>query len=166
MTARTGLRQPLVIYFGLGLFLGVIFIQSEVASWYRIQEMFRFQAFHMYGVIGSAVAVGAVSVLLMRRSGARTIRGEKIDYSDGEMDRPGREHILGGTVFGVGWGLLGACPGPIYALIGSGHSVMLVGLLAATMGAWTYGLLKPRLPHGPLRKQPRENPQPTGVRAS
>ena len=160
MTVRKQSGESLIVYFLLGLFLGIIFIKSEVASWYRIQEMFRFQAFHMYGVIGSAVAVGAVSILWMKRSGARTMRGEAIDFSDGETDGPGREHILGGVVFGVGWGLLGACPGPIYALIGAGHSVMLVGLLAAATGAWAYGLMKPRLPHGPLRKQPGEDPGP------
>ena len=143
-------RESLIVYFLLGLFLGIIFIKSEVASWYRIQEMFRFQAFHMYGVIGSAVAVGAASVTLLKRAGTRTMRGETIDFSDGEMDRSGKEHVLGGTVFGLGWGLLGACPGPIYALVGAGHGVMVVGLLAAIAGAWTYGFLKTRLPHGPL----------------
>jgi len=137
----------LAVYFALGVVLGVIFLKSEVASWFRIQEMFRFQAFHMYGVMGGAVAVGAIGVALLKRAGARTIRGETIQFP-GESDRkPGIRHAAGGTVFGLGWGLLGACPGPIYALIGSGLGVMLVALVSATAGAWVYGLLRPRLPH-------------------
>lgn len=148
--ARDGGRGSLVVYFLLGLFLGVLFIKSEISSWFRIQEMFRFQAFHMYGVIGSAVAVGAASVLLMRRRRVRASSGEPVDFSGGVPDRPGREHVLGGTAFGLGWGLLGACPGPIYALVGTGATVMVVGLLGAVAGAWTYGLLRPRLPHGPF----------------
>ncbi len=143
-------REPLLVYYLVGLFLGVLFIKSEVASWFRIQEMFRFQAFHMYGVIGSAVTVGALSVLLMKRWGAVTHRGEVIDFTDGDPGHPGKEHVLGGAVFGIGWGLVGACPGPIYALIGAGYTVMLLGLLSAASGAWVYGMLRPRLSHGPL----------------
>jgi uncharacterized protein len=144
--------ERLGVYFLLGIFLGVVFIKSELASWFRIQEMFRFQSFHMYGIMGSAVAVGALAVFLMKRFGATTVRGEPIDFDDGEPDVLGAEHVLGGTVFGFGWGLVGACPGPMYALIGAGYSVMLVALLGAVTGAWFYGLLRPRLPHGPLRK--------------
>ncbi len=137
----------LAFYFVLGLFLGVIFIKSEVASWFRIQEMFRFQAFHMYGVIGSAVAVGAIGVALLRRFGSRTANGEPIAFPSPQERRPSPAHVVGGTAFGVGWGLLGACPGPIYALIGTGWPVMLVGLGAALAGAWVYGLMRPSLPH-------------------
>jgi hypothetical protein len=126
----------------------VIFIKSEVASWFRIQEMFRFQAFHMYGVIGSAVASGALSLLVMKRLGARALRGEPIAWPARQERRVGVEHVAGGTIFGLGWGLLGACPGPIYALMGAGVGVMVVGLLAAVAGAWVYGYLRPRLPHG------------------
>jgi len=140
-------RESLVPYVLVGIWLGVIFINSEVASWFRIQEMFLFDAFHMYGVIGTAVGVGALSVLLLKRSGARTVRGEPIVFPSEEERRPRPQHALGGLAFGLGWGLLGACPGPIFALIGSGVGVMVVGLLAATAGAWTYGLLRPRLPH-------------------
>ena len=143
-------REPLTVYFLLGVFLGVIFIKSEVASWFRIQEMFRFQSFHMYGIIGSAVAVGALSVVLMKRVGTTTVRGEPIDFAEGQPDRPGKEHVFGGTAFGMGWGLVGACPGPIYALIGAGYTVMVAGLASAVAGAWVYGLLRPRLPHGPF----------------
>jgi len=139
--------DSVAVYSILGLLLGVIFIKSEVASWFRIQEMFRFQAFHMYGVIGSAVAVGAIGVALLKRLGARTVRGEPIFFPDAEERRPSVAHAVGGTCFGLGWGVLGACPGPIYALVGSGLPVMLVALAAAVAGAWVYGLLRPSLPH-------------------
>jgi uncharacterized membrane protein YedE/YeeE len=142
-----GRREPLIVYFLLGIFLGVLFIKSQVASWFRIQEMFRFQAIHMYGVIGLAVVVGAVSLALMKRFGTRTLRGEEIAYPPAEAGRPRPNHILGGTVFGLGWGLVGACPGPLFALVGSGIPVMVVALLGAVLGAWSYGFLKPRLPH-------------------
>jgi uncharacterized membrane protein YedE/YeeE len=135
------------VYFLLGCALGVIFLKAEVASWFRIQEMFRFQAFHMYGVIGGAVGVGAVGVALLRRQGATTVRGEPIQFPDAAERRPGMRHLGGGTCFGVGWGLLGACPGPIYALLGSGLGVMAVALAAALTGAWVYGLVRPSLPH-------------------
>ena len=143
-----GPGQGLPIYFLLGVFLGVIFVKSEVASWFRIQEMFRFQAFHMYGVIGSAVATGALSLFLMKRAHAHTMRGQAIVFPAQQERQAGVEHALGGTIFGLGWGRLGACPGPIYALMGAGVSVMVVGLLGAVAGAWVYGFLRPRLPHG------------------
>jgi uncharacterized membrane protein YedE/YeeE len=149
-TVGAARRESPIVYLLLGVFLGVLFIKSEVASWYRIQEMFRFQAFHMYGIIGSAIAVGATSVFLMKRLGTKGARGEAIDFVCGETEAAGKEHVLGGTLFGLGWGLVGACPGPIYALIGAGYSVMLVALLSALTGTWVYGLLRPRLPHGPL----------------
>jgi len=137
----------LVVYFLIGVFLGTIFIKSEVASWFRIQEMFRFQAVHMYGVIGSAVLTGVLTTQLMKMAGARTVRGEEIGWPDPVEGKPAKRHILGGTAFGLGWGLIGACPGPMFALIGAGYWVFAVGLLGAVAGAWTYGLLKPRLPH-------------------
>jgi len=147
-TEPRGRPESLWVYLLLGAWLGFLFIKSEVASWYRIQEMFRFQAFHMYGVIGTAVAVGALSILLMKRTSARTIRGEPITFPDRALQRPRVQHIVGGTAFGLGWGLLGACPGPMFALLGAGVSVMVVGLTGAVLGAWSYGWLKPRLPHG------------------
>jgi uncharacterized protein len=142
-----GRSESLTVYFLLGVFLGTIFIKSQVASWFRIQEMFRFQSFYMYGVIGSAVLVGAVGVALLKRTGARTARGEAIGFPAASERRPAANHALGGICFGLGWGLLGACPGPIYALLGSGLPVMLVALAGAIAGAWVYGLLKPILPH-------------------
>ncbi len=142
-----GPGESRVVYFLLGVFLGTIFIKSELASWFRIQEMFDFASFYMYGVIGSAVLVGAASLALMKRLGVRTIRGEVIQYPDPAEGRPRPRHILGGVVFGLGWGLLGACPGPIFALLGAGVPVMIVALFSALAGSWFYGLLRPRLPH-------------------
>lgn len=144
---ESGTFEPLFVYFLLGIYLGVIFIKSEVASWFRIQEMFHFDAFHMYGVIGAAVGVGALSVFTMKRRRSRTVRGEEILFPSGEEIVPGKQHVFGGLAFGLGWGLIGACPGPLFALVGSGIPVMLVGLLSAVAGAWCYGALKPRLPH-------------------
>jgi len=139
--------ESLVPYFLLGVYLGIVFIKSQVASWFRIQEMFRFQSIHMYGIIGGAVVVGAVGVALLKRAGARTMSGEPIVFPDPDDRKPAPHHVLGGVAFGLGWGLVGACPGPIYALLGSGLPIMLVVLVGAAGGAWVYGLLRPSLPH-------------------
>ena len=148
MTTETqARREPLHVYFLLGIFLGTLFIKGEMASWFRIQEMFHFHAIHMYGIIGMAVGVGALSLALMKYFDVRTIRGEEIRYPSADEVRPRPQHILGGICFGLGWGLVGACPGPLFALVGSGVPVMLVGLLGAIAGAWVYGLLRPSLPH-------------------
>lgn len=144
---RPGLRlADALIYLGMGTIFGILLVKSEVVSWFRIQEMFRFQAFHMYGIIGSAVVVAGASIALLRRIQATTIRGEPISISDKPFER-GVNQIVGGIAFGLGWGLLGACPGPIYALIGAGVTPVAVALLSAMLGAWTYGHLKPYLPH-------------------
>lgn len=135
-----------LLYLGMGTLFGIILVKSEVVSWFRIQEMFRFQSIHMYGIIGSAVIVAGVSIGLLRQFDVRTIRGEPISISDKPMNR-GTNQLLGGIAFGLGWGLLGACPGPIYALIGAGITPIVVALLSAMAGAWVYGHLKPHLPH-------------------
>ena len=137
----------LMVYFLTGTYLGLVFIKAEVVSWFRIQEMFRFQSIHMYGIIGLAVGVGAVSIALMKYFRVRTVRGEEIAWPDAAVMKPQKHHILGGTIFGLGWGLAGACPGPLFALIGSGLPIVGVALLGALAGAWSYGLLKPALPH-------------------
>lgn len=134
------------VYLVLGALFGVLLIKSEVISWFRIQEMFRFQAFHMYGVIGSAVVVAAVSLQVIKRMGTRSLDGEPIVVQPKVMGA-GTRYWLGGTIFGLGWGLIGACPGPLFALVGSGVSVMLVPLVAAIVGTWCYGALRSRLPH-------------------
>jgi uncharacterized protein len=137
-------------YFAIGAFLGVLFIMSEVASWYRIQEMFRFQSFHMYGIIGSAVAVAAISVQLIRRFDLRTLGGEPIRLSPKEWGSSrirGARYWIGGTLFGLGWALIGACPGPMFALLGGGISIMALGLVSAMAGTWAYAALRSHLPH-------------------
>ena len=146
MTIESRPFARLSVYFALGIVFGVVLIKSEVVSWFRIQEMFRFQAFHMYGIIGSAVVVAAASLQLIKRLGVRSINGAPIVVPPKTMGR-GTRYWLGGICFGLGWGLIGACPGPLFALLGSGISVMSVVLLSAIAGTWTYGALRSRLPH-------------------
>ena len=127
----------------LGIFFGMILTNGEVISWFRIQEMFRFDSIHMYGVIGSAIVVGAVSMILLKKLGARTIRGEQIVV---ETKQLGKGTVIGGVTFGIGWALTGACPGPLYALAGSGYPAFLATLIFAIAGAYVYGLLRDKLP--------------------
>lgn len=135
----------LLAYLLAGTFFGVVLIKSEAASWYRIQEMFRFQSFHMYALIGSAVLTGMLTTWLLRRFQARSLDGQTIGV---ESKAPGLpRYVLGGLTFGVGWGLAGVCPGPIFTLLGSGIWAMLVVLLFALIGTWLYGVLRDHLPH-------------------
>jgi len=131
-------------YLIVGILFGIVFVKAEIVSWFRIQEMFRLQSFHMYGVIGSAVVVGLISVQLIKRFGAKTIDGEEISVPDKTFDKG---QIYGGLLFGIGWAITGACPGPLFAQIGSGFLAIIVTLLSAIAGTWTYGLLRPKLPH-------------------
>ena len=142
-----GLRTlvGLAPYLVAGIFFGFVAIKAEIISWYRIQEMFRFQSFHMYGLIGSAVLVAALSVWLIKRLEVRTIGGEEITFTP--KDPGWRRYLMGGTVFGIGWALVGACPGPIFALIGAGIPAMLVVFVGALLGTYLYGVLRSRLPH-------------------
>lgn len=128
-----------------GLWFGIIAMKSEIISWYRIQEMFRFQSFHMYGVIGSAVLVGALSIWLIKRFDIKTMSGERVQIPAKAPTYA--RYILGGTLFGLGWAATGACPGPILALIGSGSGVFIVVLLSAILGTWAYGSVRKYLPH-------------------
>jgi len=131
-------------YLVVGIFLGILFIKVEVVSWFRIQEMFRFQSFHMYGVIGSAVIVGMLSVWLIKKFNVKTIYGERITFHS----KPGNKgQVYGGLLFGFGWAMTGACPGPLFALIGGGATVVAITLLSAIAGTWFYGLLRDKLPH-------------------
>ena len=138
--------RGLTVYLLLGILFGIVLVKSEVISWYRIQEMFRFQAFHMYGIIGSAVVVAGLALQLIRRSGVRALDGTPIVVPPKAMGS-GTRYWLGGTVFGLGWGLVGACPGPLFALLGAGVGVIAVPLVSAVAGTWAYGALRPRLPH-------------------
>jgi uncharacterized membrane protein YedE/YeeE len=139
--------RGLLVYLLLGVYFGVVLTQSEVISWFRIQEMFRFDRFHLYGIIGAAIAVAALSLWLIRRFDVRTLSGEKIEVAPKKLGRLNTRYWLGGTIFGMGWALTGACPGPLFALVGNGVLVMLVAILSALAGTWTYGHLRPHLPH-------------------
>ena len=128
----------------MGIIFGIILVKSEVISWYRIQEMFRLQSFHMFGVIGSAVVTGMLSILIIKKLNIKTIKGEKIELPTKQFNKG---QIYGGLIFGFGWAITGACPGPLFAQIGSGFSVIIVTLLSAIAGTWVYGLIKDKLPH-------------------
>lgn len=131
-------------YLIMGILFGIILVKSEVISWYRIQEMFRLQSFHMYGVIGSAVVTGMISVWLIKKFNIKTISGEKIELPAKKFNKG---QIYGGLIFGFGWAITGACPGPLFAQIGTGYSVIIVTLLSAVAGTWVYGYLREKLPH-------------------
>jgi len=132
-----------------GTIFGIVAYKSEIISWYRIQEMFRFlfrfQSFHMYGVIASAVVVGALSIWLLKKTGAKTLFGDDISIMPKSPTVTG--NLLGGTIFGFGWAMTGACPGPLYALVGSGSSIFLAVILSALLGVWVYGSVRRYLPH-------------------
>src|SRR5665647_101813 len=131
-------------YLFFGILFGIILVKSEVISWFRIQEMFRLESFHMYGVIGSAVATGILSVLIIKKFNIKTIYGEKIELYKKKFNKG---QIYGGLIFGLGWALTGACPGPLFAQIGTGAFVIIITFLSAIAGTWVYGLIRERLPH-------------------
>jgi uncharacterized membrane protein YedE/YeeE len=127
-----------------GIFFGILLVKSEVISWFRIQEMFRMQSFHMYGVIGSAVVVGMISVFLIKKFKLKSAEGETIKL---EPKKFNKGQIYGGLAFGFGWAITGACPGPLFAQIGTGATVIIVTLLSAIAGTWVYGKFRGQLPH-------------------
>lgn len=131
-------------YLFVGMIFGLLFVKSEVISWFRIQEMFRLQSFHMYGIIGSAVVVGMLSVWLIKKFDVKTIHGEKITISPKKFSKG---QVYGGLIFGFGWAITGACPGPLFAQIGTGATVIAVTLLSAVTGTWVYGYFREKLPH-------------------
>jgi uncharacterized membrane protein YedE/YeeE len=131
-------------YMLVGIIFGIIFVKAEIVSWFRIQEMFQLQSFFMYGVIGSAVAVGLISVQLIKKFNIKTIHGEKIEIQPKTFNKG---QIYGGLLFGFGWALTGACPGPLFAQIGTGVTVIVITLLSAILGTWVYGFIKDKLPH-------------------
>ena len=137
-------KQPAYIYLIAGILFGILLVKSEVISWFRIQEMFRFQSFHMYGVIGSAVIVGIVSVVLLKRFNIKTAKGDAITFPKRKFSKG---NIIGGLLFGFGWALTGACPGPLVAQIGTGAFAVIVTLLSAIFGTWMYGIMREKLPH-------------------
>ena len=132
-------------YLFLGLIFGITLTKAEIISWYRIYEMFRFQSFHMYGVIGSAVVIGVILVQIIKRRKLKTIDGESIVIQPKHMSVP--RYLIGGTIFGLGWALTGACPGPLFILLGNGVTVIAVVILSALLGTYVYGKVRKRLPH-------------------
>lgn len=134
----------LLKYFFTGILFGIILTKAEVISWFRIQEMFRLQSFHMFGVIGSAVITGALSVMIIKKYRIKTIYGEQVDLHSRPFDKG---QIIGGLIFGFGWAMTGACPGPLYALVGGGATIVLVILFSAIAGTWVYGRFRDKLPH-------------------
>ena len=131
-------------YLILGVLFGIILVKSEVISWFRIQEMFRLQAFNMYGIIGSAIVVGITCILIIKRFQLKTISGEAIIIPKKEFHWG---NVYGGLIFGLGWAITGACPGPLFAQIGSGFLVTIVTLISAIAGTWAYGFLRDKLHH-------------------
>lgn len=131
-------------YMFVGIIFGIIFVKAEVISWFRIQEMFRLQSFFMYGVIGSAVLVGMISIFLIKKFNIKTLDGEKVVIQPKTFNKG---QIFGGLLFGFGWAITGACPGPLFAQIGTGFSVVIVTLISAILGTWVYGYFRDKLPH-------------------
>lgn len=145
--SQSSLDKPLssnIKYLLVGIFFGILLVKAEIISWFRIQEMFKLQSFHMYGVIGSAIVVGMLSLWLIKKLKTKSVEGEAIQPEPKPMNKG---VIYGGLIFGVGWALTGACPGPLFVQIGTGATVTVVTLLSAIVGTWVYGVVRERLPH-------------------
>lgn len=132
-------------FFLVGIFFGIVMTKSEAISWFRIHEMFRFESFHMYGIIGTAVVLGAIIIQVMKRTKMKTLRGTFVNYEPMKLSLP--RHLLAGSIFGLGWALVGCCPGPMYVLFGLGYWIIGVVLVSAILGTFVYGLVKDKLPH-------------------
>jgi uncharacterized membrane protein YedE/YeeE len=128
-----------------GVFFGIIMAKAEIISWFRIYEMFRFESFHMYGVIGTAVILGAIIVQIIKRTQMKNVKGEQITFNP--KNRSITRYLVGGTFFGLGWALVGACPGPMFVLLGYGYFPILIVIFGALLGTFVYGILRPKLPH-------------------
>lgn len=137
--------MKLVKFLLVGIIFGIVLVKSEAVSWYRIYEMFRFQSFHMYGIIGTAIASGILFLQLSKRSKLKTLNGAELFVP--KKERGFTRYIIGGTIFGLGWAMIGACPGPMYILLGTGVYSMLIVISAAVVGTFIYGILKDKLPH-------------------
>ena len=134
-----------ISFFAVGIFFGIVMTKSEAISWFRIQEMFRFESFHMYGIIGTAVVLGALGLWAMKRFQVKTLRETYVTYNPMKLSVP--RHILAGSIFGLGWALVGCCPGPMYVLLGAGYWIMGLVILGAIAGTYAYGLVMNKLPH-------------------
>ena len=132
-------------YISIGIVFGIVLFKSEAASWFRIYEMFQFKSFHMYGIIGSALGIGILIIQAIKRLNIRSVYGEEIVFIP---KRKGfKSYILGGIIFGLGWALAGACPGPMFVLLGAGYTPILIVILSALLGTFIYGCFKEKLPH-------------------
>ena len=134
-----------ITYLAIGIFFGIIMFKSEAASWYRIYEMFQFGSFHMYGIIGSALALGVIGVQVIKRKNIKPIDGSEMSLNP--KNKSVSRYLYGGIIFGLGWALAGACPGPMYILAGAGYTSILIVILGAVLGTFIYGVLKNKLPH-------------------
>jgi len=137
--------MKLIKYLVVGILFGIVMTKSEAVSWFRIQEMFRFESFHMYGIIGTAVILGAIVVATIKKYNGQTIAGERIKFNPKSMSIP--RYLIGGTIFGLGWAMTGACPGPMFTLLGQGVWSMLLVILSAIVGTYVYGIVRAKLPH-------------------
>ncbi len=153
MTARVTAATPprprerlLPAYFTVGVVFGIVLTKGELVSWFRIQEALRFKGSYLYEVFAAALAVATPAFRLIKRRGLRSLAGEPIAIPPKALGR-GVRYVAGGLIFGLGWAMVGACPGPLFALVGAGVGVMAVACLAAMAGTWIYGYLRPRLPH-------------------
>ena len=138
--------MAMLVYLAAGTLFGFVITKGEVISWFRIQEMFRFQGFHMFGVFATALPTAIVTVQAIKRLRVRAFDGEPISIAPKVMGS-GARYVFGGTIFGLGWALTGACPGPLFALLGGGVTVILAAIVAALAGTWTYGRMRHLLPH-------------------
>lgn len=134
-----------VVYLFIGIIFGITMFKSEAASWFRIYEMFRFESFHMYGIIGSALVIGIIVIQLIKRFNIKSFYGEKITFNP--KVKSFSRYIIGGIIFGLGWALAGACPGPMFTLVGAGFLPIIVVIMAAILGTFLYGMLKDKLPN-------------------
>jgi len=128
-----------------GIIFGIVMVKAEIISWFRIYEMFNFDAFHMYGIIGSAIILGIIGTHLAKRSKVKTIAGDQITFSSKQMSVP--RYLIGGIIFGLGWALVGACPGPMFVLLGTGFLPILIVIVGALLGTFLYGIVRSSLPH-------------------
>ena len=134
-----------LIYLFIGILFGITMFKSEAASWFRIYEMFKFESFHMYGIIGSALAIGIIVVQMIKRFKIKSFYGEEINFNTKEKTLS--RYIIGGIIFGLGWALAGACPGPMFTLIGVGYFPIIIVIISSIIGTFIYGLLRDKLPH-------------------
>ena len=132
-------------YLIIGIVFGIVMTKAEIISWYRIYEMFRFEAFHMYGIIGSAVILGVIIVQIIKRTGMKNMYGDTIRFNP--KNKSVARYLIGGTIFGLGWAMVGACPGPMFVLLGHGYVPILIVIAGALLGTLVYGMLRSKLPH-------------------